>query len=84
MPDRNVFKQSAIAIVQFYRYFVSPILPPSCRFEPSCSQYMIEAIERHGVIKGSWLGIKRISRCHPGCEGGYDPVPGTTQKTEQD
>lgn len=84
MPNHNVFKQSAIAIVQFYRYFVSPILPPSCRFEPSCSQYMIEAIEQHGVIKGSWLGIKRISRCHPGCQGGYDPVPRAIQKTEQD
>ena len=68
-------KQTGIAIVRFYRYFVSPLLPPSCRFEPSCSAYVIEAIDTFGLLKGSWLGFKRIIRCHPGCQGGYDPVP---------
>lgn len=75
MKILDVPKHSAIAIIRFYRYFVSPLLPPSCRFEPSCSAYTIEAIETHGLITGSWLGMKRIIRCHPGCEGGYDPVP---------
>lgn len=64
-----------IKLVRFYQIFISPLLGPRCRFYPSCSHYTIEAIQTHGVIKGSWLAIKRISRCHPGNPGGVDPVP---------
>lgn len=64
-----------IGLIKGYQYIISPILPPSCRFYPSCSSYTIEAIQTHGVIKGIWLGFKRIGRCHPLNEGGYDPVP---------
>lgn len=73
-----------IKLVQFYRLVISPVLPPSCRFYPTCSEYTIEAINQHGALKGFWLAIRRIGRCHPFCEGGYDPVPGTeTKQPEQ-
>jgi putative membrane protein insertion efficiency factor len=68
-------KAVALGMIRFYKRFISPILPSACRFEPTCSQYTYQAIEIHGVIKGTWLGIKRISRCHPFNPGGYDPVP---------
>lgn len=68
-------KALALAAIRFYKKRISPMLPPSCRFTPTCSEYTYEAIEIHGVIKGSWLGMKRISRCHPLNPGGYDPVP---------
>jgi putative membrane protein insertion efficiency factor len=58
-----------------YRLFISPLFPPSCRFTPSCSQYALEAVEVHGALKGSWLAIRRILRCHPFNPGGFDPVP---------
>lgn len=61
--------------VRLYQLIVSPMLPPSCRFTPTCSQYAIEALEKHGVIKGGWLTLKRIARCHPWGGSGYDPVP---------
>ena len=61
--------------IKFYQKVISPLLPHSCRFQPSCSQYMLEAVTKYGAIKGGWLGIKRICRCHPFHEGGYDPVP---------
>jgi uncharacterized protein len=61
--------------IRFYRRGISPLLPPSCRFEPTCSAYGLEAIGRYGAWKGSWLTVKRILRCHPFCRGGYDPVP---------
>jgi hypothetical protein len=64
-----------INFIKFYRYFISPLFPPSCRFQPTCSQYALDAITIHGWLKGSFLGIKRILRCHPFQEGGYDPVP---------
>lgn len=64
-----------IKLIRGYQYLISPLSPPCCRFVPSCSQYAIEAVERHGVFKGSWLGIKRILRCNPWGSGGYDPVP---------
>jgi putative membrane protein insertion efficiency factor len=68
-------KPIALAMIRFYKRFLSPILPSSCIYQPTCSQYTYEAIERYGVIRGSWMGAKRIARCHPFHEGGYDPVP---------
>lgn len=65
--------------IRFYRYAVSPMLGPSCRFHPSCSEYADEAITRHGALRGSWLAARRIACCHPWHPGGYDPVPGTAQ-----
>jgi len=64
-----------IALVRGYRAVVSPLLPSSCRYLPTCSEYCIEAIERHGAGHGSWLAARRIARCHPFHAGGYDPVP---------
>jgi len=64
-----------IALVRGYQKFISPGLPPSCRFAPSCSQYTLEALQRHGALKGAWLGVRRLVRCHPWHPGGYDPVP---------
>jgi putative membrane protein insertion efficiency factor len=65
-----------IWLIRGYRMFISPLLPPTCRFQPTCSMYAMEAIERFGVVKGTWLGMCRILRCHPFHPGGYDPVPG--------
>jgi uncharacterized protein len=70
-----VMKRVIIGLIRFYRYFISPLFPPSCRFQPTCSQYGIEAIERFGVLKGGILTVKRILRCNPFYPGGYDPVP---------
>ena len=61
--------------VYFYRVFISPLTPPSCRYTPTCSQYMVEAVLKYGIFKGTWLGVKRILRCHPWGGSGYDPVP---------
>jgi uncharacterized protein len=63
-----------LAIIRFYQYAISPLLKPSCRFNPSCSQYGIDAVNKYGAFKGSWLAIKRILRCHPWGGSGYDPV----------
>jgi hypothetical protein len=76
-------KDLVIAIIQFYRYFISPVFPPSCRFHPTCSTYMIEAVRTYGVLRGIYLGIKRLGKCHPGHPGGYDPVPEFKGKTRQ-
>ncbi len=67
-------KQIALLLLKFYKYIVSPLLPSSCRFTPSCSEYMAEAIKRYGVWQGGWRGCKRLMRCHPFSPGGYDPV----------
>ena len=62
-------------IIRFYLQFISPLKMPCCRFVPTCSEYALEAIKKYGAIKGSWLAIKRILKCHPFHKGGYDPVP---------
>ena len=64
-----------IILIKLYQWIISPILGPKCRFTPSCSHYTLEALKKYGIFKGSWLGIKRISRCHPWGGHGYDPVP---------
>lgn len=64
-----------LALIGGYRRLVSPLLPPACRFYPSCSAYAAEAVRRHGAVRGSLLTVKRLARCHPLCEGGVDPVP---------
>lgn len=61
--------------IRFYQIFISPLKPPTCRFYPTCSAYAIEAIKKKGPVKGTWLAIKRIAKCHPFHPGGYDPVP---------
>lgn len=73
-------KWLALKLIRFYQRFISPALPPSCRFYPSCSAYTYEAIDRYGIFRGGWLGIKRISRCQPFFPGGYDPVPDLEEK----
>ena len=70
-----MIKTLMIGLVRCYQRFLSPLLPNVCRYRPTCSEYFIEALMMHGVIKGSWLGIKRILRCHPWGGSGYDPVP---------
>lgn len=64
-----------VALLKFYQYAISPMLGRSCRFDPSCSQYAVLALQRHGAIKGLWLAARRVGRCHPWHPGGYDPVP---------
>ncbi|MBQ4040393.1 MAG: membrane protein insertion efficiency factor YidD [Oscillospiraceae bacterium] len=68
-------KKILIALVKFYRKHISPSRPPSCRFYPTCSAYALEALEKYGAAKGTWLTLKRLSKCHPFHKGGYDPVP---------
>ena len=71
----KIFTLPLIIVIKFYQYAISPWLPKSCRYEPTCSSYMVEALKTHGLLKGFWLGLKRISRCHPWGKQGYDPVP---------
>ena len=67
-------KKVVIICIKFYRKFISPLKRPSCRFYPTCSQYTLEAVEKYGALKGGFMGIKRILKCHPYNKGGYDPV----------
>ena len=75
----NIFTKSLgwllMLPIRFYRKFISPMTPPSCRFTPTCSEYAIQAITKHGPFKGTWLAIRRVLRCRPGGGSGYDPVP---------
>jgi len=64
-----------ILLIKIYQLLISPLFPSSCRYSPTCSHYTLEALKKYGILKGSWLGIKRISRCHPWGGSGYDPVP---------
>jgi len=68
-------KRLALGLIRLYQLTLSQVMLPSCRFAPSCSQYTYEAIAKHGLLKGIWLGVGRLARCHPFHEGGYDPVP---------
>jgi len=78
-----IFRAPLIGLVRFYQLFISPMIPPSCRFTPTCSQYAIEAIELHGPWRGSCLAVWRLLRCHPFTRGGFDPVmPISTHKVE--
>jgi hypothetical protein len=78
-------KQIFLWLIRFYQRILSPVIPSGCRYDPTCSHYTYEAIERYGIIRGTWLGVKRISRCHGLSPGGYDPVPESkTRKTHPD
>lgn len=68
-------KRSILLLIKAYQYFISPLTGPTCRFYPTCSQYAFEAVMTHGSLKGSWLAIRRILKCHPFHPGGFDPVP---------
>ena len=67
--------RAVLAVIRLYRTAISPALPPSCRYTPSCSAYAVEAIERFGLLRGGWLALRRLLRCHPFHAGGHDPVP---------
>ena len=71
-----IVRQALVAALRFYKRFVSPFLPAACRYYPSCSEYAMESIERHGSLRGAWLALCRLARCHPWSKGGFDPVPG--------
>jgi hypothetical protein len=72
---RALLAYALLAVVRGYQVLLSPIVGGACRFEPSCSRYVAEAIERHGAARGAWLGIRRLARCHPFGSSGFDPVP---------
>lgn len=72
-----------VLLIRGYQQIISPYLPPACRYLPTCSQYAIDALEQHGTLRGSWLAIKRISRCHPFHTGGFDPVPERSPSDKQ-
>jgi putative membrane protein insertion efficiency factor len=73
--DRTPIVRLALALIRGYKVFISPYFRGSCRFLPSCADYASEAIIRHGVVRGGWLAARRLSRCHPLCAAGHDPVP---------
>lgn len=70
-----IIRRFALLLLRFYKRFLSPLLPPMCRFEPTCSVYTMHAVEKYGVARGVWLGVRRLARCHPFNPGGWDPVP---------
>ncbi|MES2266888.1 MAG: membrane protein insertion efficiency factor YidD [Bacteroidota bacterium] len=73
--NKRIFSALFLLLIKIYQYLISPILPNSCRYTPTCSQYGIEAIKKHGPFKGGWLTLKRIARCNPWGRHGHDPVP---------
>ena len=81
---RKVITYPFIALIRFYQVAISPYTPASCRFTPTCSQYSVESLQVHGLIKGGWLALKRISKCHPWGGSGYDPVPERKQGNNVD
>lgn len=68
-------RRVALLLLRGYKRFLSPLLPPMCRFEPTCSVYTMQAVEKYGTLRGTWLGMRRLARCHPFNPGGWDPVP---------
>jgi uncharacterized protein len=76
----RIFALLLIGLVRFYQGAISPLLPATCRYTPTCSQYMIEALREYGPLRGFWMGLKRLGRCHPWGGSGYDPVPKRTDK----
>ncbi len=72
-----------LSIIRFYRRWISPMTPPSCRFTPTCSAYAEEAVHRHGAARGGWLALRRLLRCHPFGSSGYDPVPGKAPRRDE-
>jgi len=78
----NILKKIFILPIRFYQVAISPLLGPKCRFQPTCSHYMVEAIMEWGIFKGTWLGMKRIGKCHPWGPHGHDPVPKRTKKNK--
>ena len=71
----NIPARLMLLLIRFYQYAISPMLPPRCRYTPTCSQYAVEAVSKHGAFKGGWMALKRIARCHPFGGSGRDPVP---------
>jgi len=71
----SLIQKFAIAMLRAYKWAISPLLPPACRYVPTCSEYALEAVERFGVLHGAWMAAARLLRCHPLVKGGYDPVP---------
>ena len=78
----NPAARGTLAVLRFYRVAISPIRPACCRYTPTCSAYAVEAIEIHGVLRGGWLALRRLSRCHPFHRGGHDPVPSRVESSE--
>jgi len=72
---KKVFSKILIGLIKFYQYSISPLIGSNCRYTPTCSHYSVEAVEKHGPLKGGWLSIKRIASCNPWGGSGYDPVP---------
>lgn len=75
MTSGGIIRGLVLGLLRGYKRFVSPLLPPACRFEPTCSVYAMDAVARHGALRGSWLAVRRLARCHPFNPGGWDPVP---------
>ena len=71
----NIPARLMLLLIRFYQYAISPMLPPRCRYTPTCSQYAVEAVSKHGAFKGGWMALMRIARCHPFGGSGHDPVP---------
>ena len=80
---RNIAQFVVIHILQAYKWAVSPMFPPACRYVPTCSEYAMEAVERYGAARGSWLALVRLLRCHPFVKGGYDPVVRTSPTADE-
>jgi uncharacterized protein len=80
---RQTARQTALLVLRGYKRWISPMFPPSCRYVPTCSEYAMEAVERYGVLRGGWMAIGRILRCHPFVKGGFDPVVSRHRQTHE-